>query len=129
MFLMNEENTAIILLLCCVIPIAALIIVAFVLRLHNSKIEKSKLGTAEETTENKDFDAEQRKMFFDAYGSEENVLEVALVRNKVSVKVTDIDKVDGEKLRELGASNVLLIGNEVRASFEDRATYIYNLIK
>ena len=42
---------------------------------------------------------------------------------------TIIEKVDGDVLRELGASNVLLIGNEVRCSYEDRAEYIYKLIK
>ena len=34
-----------------------------------------------------------------------------------------------EKLKELGAQNVLLIGDEVRSSFGDRAEYVYNLLK
>ena len=34
-----------------------------------------------------------------------------------------------EKLKELGAVNVLIIGDEVRASFSDRVSYVYNIMK
>lgn len=126
MFLLGNEELAIILLLCCVVPIGGLIIAALILRIRNSKIKKSNL---DEKINEQDIDQDQRTQFLNAYGGGENVQEVSIERNKVSVKVIDIDKVDGDVLRELGASNVLLIGNEVRCSYEDRAEYIYKLIK
>ena len=70
-----------------------------------------------------------KEEFLNAYGGSDNVLEVAIERQKITVKVKDIDKVQGEELKNLGASGVLLIGNEVRASFSDRAQYVYDLIK
>lgn len=126
MFLLGTEELAIILLLCCVVPIGGLIIAALILRIRNSKIKKSNL---DEKINEQGIDQEQRTEFLNAYGGEENVQEVSIERNKVSVKVIDIEKVQGDALKELGASNVLLIGNEVRCSFEDRAEYVYNLIK
>ena len=99
---------------------------ALFLRVRNSKIKKSNL---DEKINEQDIDQDQRTQFLNAYGGGENVQEVSIERNKVSVKVIDIEKVDGDVLRELGASNVLLIGNEVRCSYEDRAEYIYKLIK
>ena len=41
----------------------------------------------------------------------------------------DIEKVDGERLKELGATGVLLVGDLVKASFSDRAKYVHKLME
>ena len=74
-------------------------------------------------------DLEQRKIFFDAYGGEENVNSVSLEMNRITVSVKDIEKVDGERLKELGATGVLLVGDLVKASFSDRAKYVHKLME
>jgi phosphotransferase system IIB component len=49
--------------------------------------------------------------------------------SRISVTVNDLEKVEVEKLKEMGASGILLVDNIVKCSFGDRASYIYNLLK
>ena len=121
MFLLSTQQWTLILLAICVIPIAALIILAIILRIKNSV----KKGKKEET---KEVDNEQRQVFLEAFGGEDNFINAALERIKVIVKVKDPDLIQGEKLQELGAKGVLIVGNEVRCSFGDRAEYVYNTL-
>ena len=44
-------------------------------------------------------------------------------------RVKDIEKVDGERLKELGATGVPLVGDLVKASFSDRAKYVHKLME
>jgi phosphotransferase system IIB component len=74
-------------------------------------------------------DLEQQKVFYEAYGSLENIKSIRKEARRVIVKVKDLDKVNLEKLTELGATGVLVVADEVRASYSDRADYVYNLIK
>ncbi len=124
MFLMSNETLAILLLCVCIIPIAILIVIAFVLR-----VIKAKKANDKEEQMTREVDPEIRKEFYDAYGGESNVLEVVNERSKIKIKVKDVELIDGDKIRELGALNVLIIGDEVRASFSDRAEYVYNIMK
>lgn len=126
MFLISNENLSIILLLCTIIPIGFLIILAFVLRLRNASIAREK---SKKIISGEEVDQDQKTAFEEAYGGKDNIVSLNIERNKLYVKVKSIDEVDGEKLKELGAQNVLLIGDEVRSSFGDRAEYVYNLLK
>lgn len=126
MFLLSTQGWAIIMLCICILPIGALIIAAIVLRVKKSfKRNKDYI----EVEENQITDEEQIKLFKDAYGGEDNIDTVSIERNKISVVVKDPTLVQGEKLQELGASGVLIVGNEVRSSFGDRASSVYDLIK
>lgn len=119
----TNQNLAIIMLCVCLVPIAVLIVVAFFIKLK--KASKSKL-IQDDVSE---VDPEVRKDFYSAYGNEENVTEVKMEMSRIKVKVKDISLVDVDKLKELGAQNVLIIENEVRASFQDRAKYVYQIMK
>ena len=120
MFLLSTQQWTLILLAICVVPIAVLILLAIILRIKNS-VKKSKKV---EATPND----EQRLLFLEAFGGEDNYIDSTLERIKVIVKVKDPDLIQGEKLQELGAKGVLIVGNEVRCSFGDRAEYVYNTL-
>lgn len=122
MFLLSNEILAITLLLVCIIPIAILIILALVLRIKNSKLRGKKIEEEEVSDAFKDD-------FHLAFGGKENISKVEIERNKVKVFCNDIEKINTDKLKELGAENVLIIGNEVRCNFADRAEYVYNILK
>lgn len=121
----TNENMALIMLGICIIPIAVLIVLAFVMKFK--KVSKSKL-TKEDNT-NAEVDPEVRKEFYGAYGGESNVTSVTSELSRIKVKVNNVELVNTEKLKELGAVNVLIIGDEVRASFSDRVSYVYNIMK
>ena len=121
----TNEKMALLMLGICIIPIAILIVLAFVMKFR--KVSKSKL-TKEENA-NTEVDPEIRKEFYDAYGGKENVISVASELSRIKVKVNNVELVNTDKLKELGAVNVLIIDNEVRASFSDRVTYVYNIMK
>ena len=118
---LTTQQWTLILLAICVVPIAVLIILAIIFRIKNS-VKKGKKEDVEEV------DDEQRKSFLEAFGGEDNYISCANERIKVIVKVKDPDLIQGEKLKELGANGVLIVGNEVRCSFGDRALYVYNTI-
>ena len=129
MILSFEQNLTIILLLVVLIPIAALICVAFVLKFKkackNVKQNNFKLNNEQEN----DNLIEQKEVFLLAYGGSENIKEITQERNKIIVTVNDINLVNGEKLKELGANGVLLVGNTVKASFGDRTSGVYGVLK
>ena len=71
----------------------------------------------------------QKEIFFEAYGGEANIIDILREMGRITVSVKDLSLVNGEKLKELGAKGVLLVGSMVKASFGDRAKYIYELLK
>lgn len=120
MFLLSTQQWTLILLAICVVPIAVLILLAIIFRIKNS--------TKKKTVESDEVDNEQKMVFLAAFGGEENFISASLERIKVIVKVKDPDLIQGEKLQELGAKGVLIVGNEVRCSFGDRAEYVYKTL-
>lgn len=118
MFLLTTQQWALILLGICVIPIAVLIILAIIFRIKNAT--KKTVSVEVEKGDN-----EQKAIFMEAYGGEDNFVSAAIERAKVSVVVKDTELVNGERLQELGAKGVLIVGNEIRASFGERANDVY----
>jgi glucose-like phosphotransferase system IIB component len=76
-----------------------------------------------------DIDPLQQQIFFDVYGGKENIVKVSQELSRLSVEVKNLEKVDVNKLKELGASGILVAGNTVKSSFGPQAASIYNLIK
>ena len=123
---MNNEALALILLAICVLPIAGLIVYSFVRVILNSK---KKNEEQQKVIDGQEKDLEQRAVFYEAFGGEANVVNVQNEMNRIIVDVEDITLVNGESLKELGATGVLLAGNTVKCGFGDRAKYIYELMK
>ena len=122
LFLLTTQQLTLILLGICVLPIAALIILAIILRIKNSIRKKNSKELLKEDN------SEQKQVFLEAFGGEDNFISAAIERAKVIVKIKDPDLIQGEKLQELGASGVLIVGNEARCSFGDRAQYVYDTL-
>ncbi|HHU20974.1 MAG TPA: hypothetical protein GXZ51_00820 [Acholeplasma sp.] len=120
------STEALIIILVCIIPVAFLIIMAII---NTIRLTKKRKAARLEALKDQPLDEEQQKIFYEAYGSIENIKSVRKEARRVIVKVSDLDKVNLEKLQELGATGVLVVADEVRASFSDRADYVYNLIK
>lgn len=121
LFLMDTNDVALLLLGVCIIPIAILIILAIIFRLRSIKKKNANKEVVP--------DEEQKDIFLEAYGGKDNIESSLLERGKVKVVVKDIDLINGDKLQELGAVGVLLVGNEVRCSFGDKAEYVYKLLQ
>ena len=64
-----------------------------------------------------------------ALGSKENIKEVTAIGSRLSVSLLDKEKIDREKLKELGVSSVLVMSNKVTLVIENQAEQIANSIK
>ncbi|HHU56118.1 MAG TPA: PTS transporter subunit EIIB [Acholeplasmataceae bacterium] len=115
------ENALLYLILVPIAIIFILIIVAFVLRIKKYNQLKK---VSEEVV-----DSFQQKEFLDIYGGQDNIINVNHEMSRITVEVRSVEKVNLEKLQEFGAKGVLVTGNTVKASFGDRAQYIYKLLK
>ena len=122
----TQQEWTILLLAICIIPIAVLCIFAIVKTILNSRKKEKAL---KEKPESEMVDLDQRKIFYEAYGGEENVLELSIDMNRISAKVVDVNKVDGNRLKELGATGVLIVGDVVKASYSDRSKYVYKIME
>lgn len=77
----------------------------------------------------------KKKALFDgnswvlALGDKENIKEVTAVGSRLSVVLVDKEKINREKLKELGVSSVLVMSNKVTLVIEDKAEQIAASIK
>ena len=122
----TSQQWALLLLAICIVPIAVLCIFAIIKTL---KTRKARAKEREAIIEEEPIDVDQRKIFYEAYGGEENVLEITQEMSRITVKVLDTEKVNGERLKELGATGVLIVGDLIKASYSDRAKYVYKLME
>ena len=70
-----------------------------------------------------------RNNLIEAFGKQENIIEVEVEMSRLTVTVKDIDLVNPDSLKENGANGVLLMGNKVKCSFGDKAEEISKLLK
>ncbi|MDD2258309.1 MAG: hypothetical protein WC278_00225 [Bacilli bacterium] len=123
---LSESLIGLYIILICLIPIFILMIVAIVLT-ANKKRKEGKIR--EEKIKEEPVSEFQKEVFFEAYGGEDNIIDIKREMGRITVNVVDLSLVNGDKLKELGAKGVLLVGSMVKASFGDRAKYIYELLK
>ena len=64
-----------------------------------------------------------------ALGDKENVKEITATGSRLSVVLVDKEKIDREKLKELGVSSVLVMSNKVTLVIEDKAEQVANSIQ
>lgn len=59
-----------------------------------------------------------------ALGDKENIKEITAIGSRVNLVLVDKEKIDREKLKELGVSSVLIMSNKVTLVIEDKAEII-----
>lgn len=59
-----------------------------------------------------------------ALGDKENVKEITATGSRLSLVLVDKEKIDREKLKELGVSSVLVMSNKVTLVIEDKAEQV-----
>lgn len=120
-----EIPVAYIILACCVvIPIFVLLIVAFIIAL----VKRVKLAKKYNPKKNKQIDEGVKTLLLDAFGID-NIINATVEMSRLTVEVKDIDIVNPEKIKEAGASGVLLVGNKVKCSFGEKALEVCNLLQ
>ena len=60
-------------------------------------------------------------VWFLALGNKENIKEISGVGSRLTIKLVDKDKIDREKLKELGVSSILVMSNKVTLVVEGQA--------
>lgn len=121
---MSNETITLIILAVAIIPILALMVYAIVVALKRST-KRNELRQKEISAT---VDDSQVELFNEVYGGKDNIKDVKREMGRIHVTVADIEKVQLEQLKELGANGVLLVGNVVKCSYGDRAPYIYNIL-
>ena len=64
-----------------------------------------------------------------ALGDKDNVKEVSATGSRLSLVLVDKEKIDREKLKELGVKSVLVMSNKVTLVIEDKAEQIASSIQ
>lgn len=70
-----------------------------------------------------------RTSLLEAFGNQDNISQVEVEMSRLTVTVKDIELVNAENLKSLGANGVLLVGNKVKCSFGEKAEEISKLLK
>ncbi len=115
---LTNDQLVWVLLSAFVLPVFALILVALII-----KFAKSKKGRVDLTVPD-----DQNEIFETTYGGKDNIVEVTKELSRVTVKVKDLEKVDLEVLKELGADGILVVGDTVKCSFKERSENIYQIL-
>ena len=82
--------------------------------------------------------ANQRKKIIESEGKnlelieafgEANIKDVEMEMSRITITVKNVEIVNADKIKELGASGVLLVGDKVKCSFKENVEEIYNELK
>lgn len=66
--------------------------------------------------------------FYKAYGGVENIKEVLIKGNRLSVEVFKLDLVETDSIQNLGASGIFVSGNKIKGNFSENSYVIYEKI-
>lgn len=121
------ENYLIMLLV--LLPIVVILILIILVAIKISKNQISRKKIFKEYSTSNEIDEAERAVFLEAFGGSDNIINVSHEMSRIAVKVKDIEAVQLDHLKTLGATGVLLMGSEVKCSFKEKAEYIYHLIK
>ena len=64
-----------------------------------------------------------------ALGDKENIKEVSATGSRLNVVLVDKEKIDREKLKELGVSSVLVMSNKITLVIEEKAELVASSIQ
>jgi len=81
------------------------------------------------TNNESEVDVELQEKLITAFGGRENIISVYHEMSRLTVKVNDLTKANLEELKSLGATGILVMGNDIKCGFGDQAEKIYKLIK
>ena len=71
---------------------------------------------------------ERNSEIVEAFGSG-NIKEVEMEMSRITVRVANVEVVNTERIKELGASGILLGGDKIKCSFKENVEEIYNQLK
>ena len=72
---------------------------------------------------------ELKNKVLDAFGNRDNIEKITHEMSRLTVRVKDLTKANLEELKALGATGILVMGNDIKCAFGEQAERIYNLIK
>ena len=116
LFLLEDTDIGLIVAIALTGAIILLALVAFVIAL----VKRTKIS--------KNVKSESNEDLISAFGSG-SIKEVNMEMSRITVTVNDVEIVNAERIKELGASGVLLVGNMVKCSFKENVEEIYNDLK
>jgi len=64
-----------------------------------------------------------------ALGEKDNIKEITAIGSRLSISLLDKEKIDREKLKELGVSNILVMSNKITLVIEGQAEKVAALIQ
>ena len=67
--------------------------------------------------------------YLEALGGKDNIISINRNLSRITFKVKDVDSVNTDQLKSLGASGILLVGDEIKCSFNELSENIYKIIK
>ena len=98
------------------IAVAIILIVIFSKRKKGNKIEKQNVII-------------NTNDWLEALGGRENILEKNATGSRLVVKLQEPEKMNEERLKELGVSNILKMSNKITLVFEDQAEKILSQLE
>ncbi|HOI47054.1 MAG TPA: PTS transporter subunit EIIB [Bacilli bacterium] len=114
-----NEPIAIILMLIIVVPIILLTLFVFI-RLFTKAIKANNKGITS------DYEV---GLIYDALGGKENIIEVKRELSRVTVTLKEPELIQKDQLQNIGATGILLVGNQVKFNFKEHAEAIEQLMK
>jgi len=108
-----------------IVPIFVLLVIATIIGVAR----RIKMASKYKKNKNNHIDENLKTVLLEAFGQQENIIEVEVEMSRLTVTVKDVDLVKPEVLKENGANGVLLVGNKIKCSFGEKAEEISKLLK